>query len=58
MPRRSTAKTSLRIARPEGEAKVTAVDGRIELRLNRDFSGLSKAQLQRGVEAFLDTLPE
>ena len=56
--RRSTAKTSLRLARPEGEAKVTAVDGRIELRLNRDFSGLTKAQLQRGVEAFLDTLPK
>jgi ParB family chromosome partitioning protein len=56
--RQTSAKTSLRLTRPEGEAKVTAIDGRIELRLNRDFSGLSKADLQLGIEAFLDTLPK
>lgn len=53
-----TAKTSLRIPRPEGEARVLASDGRIELRLRRDFSGLSRSKLQAGIEALLDTLDE
>ena len=53
---RSTAKTSLRIPRPEGEARVLVSDGRIELRLNRDFSGLSKLKLQAGIEALLNAL--
>lgn len=53
---RLTAKTSLRIPRPEGEARVLASDGRIELRLNRDFSGVSRSKLQAGIEALLDAL--
>ena len=53
-----TAKTSLRIPRPEGEARVLASDGRIELRLRRDFSGLSRSKLQAGIEALLNTLDE
>lgn len=56
--KKTTAKTSLRLTRPEGDAKVVAVDGRIELRLDRDFSGLSKAQLQRGIELLLDALDQ
>ncbi len=53
---RSSAKTSLRIPRPEGEARVLASDGRIELRLNRDFSALPKSKLQAGIEALLKAL--
>lgn len=53
---RSTSKTSLRIGRPEGEMRVTASDGKVEIRLPRDFSAVSKAQLQRGIEAFLAAL--
>jgi ParB family transcriptional regulator, chromosome partitioning protein len=53
-----TAKTSLRIPRPEGEARVLASDGRIELRLRRDFSGLPRAKLQTGIEALLNSLDE
>ena len=53
---RTVSKTSLRLARPEGEAKVTATDGRVELRLERDFSAVSKARLQSGIEAFLAAL--
>lgn len=53
---RSTSKTSLRIGRPEGEMRVTASDGKVEMRLPRDFSAVSKAQLQRGIEAFLAAL--
>jgi ParB family chromosome partitioning protein len=55
---RSIAKTSLRIPRPEGEARVLASDGRIELRLNRDFSSLSKSKLQAGINALLDSLDQ
>ena len=53
---RSSAKTSLRIPRPEGEARVLASDGWIELRLNRDFSALPKSKLQAGIEALLKAL--
>ncbi len=55
-PARPTAKTSLRIPRPEGEARVLASDGRIELRLRRDFSGVSRSKLQAGIESLLNTL--
>ena len=50
---RSMSKTSLRMGLPQGEMRVTASDGRIEMRLPRDFSAVSKARLQRGIEAFL-----
>ena len=53
---KTVSKTSLRLGRPEGEARVTALDGRIELRLDKDFSAISKARLQRGIEAFLEAL--
>lgn len=52
-PAKPIAKTSLRMRRPEGEARVTAQDGRVELRLARDFSAVSRADLQKGIEAFL-----
>jgi ParB family transcriptional regulator, chromosome partitioning protein len=55
---KSVSKTSLRMGRPEGEARVTASDGKVELRLDRDFSAVPRARLQRGIEAFLATLDE
>lgn len=54
----SVSKTTLRFERPEGEARLIAHDGRVELRLERDFSALSKARLQAAIESFLDTLDE
>lgn len=54
----SRAKTSLRLPRAEGEARVLASDGKVELRLDRDFSGVSRARLQHAIEAFLNTLDE
>lgn len=56
MPPKSVSKTSLRLGRPEGEARVTASEGKIELRLNRDFSAVSRARLQEGIEALLASL--
>ncbi|MEM6594462.1 MAG: ParB N-terminal domain-containing protein [Pseudomonadota bacterium] len=55
-PKSSRAKTSLRLARPEGEARVLATDGRVELRLERDFSQVPRAKLQGAIEAFLAEL--
>jgi ParB family chromosome partitioning protein len=55
---KTVSKTSLRLARPEGEARVTASDGKIELRLTRDFSAVSRARLQEGIEALLAALDE
>lgn len=50
------AKTTFRLARPEGDAKCTVADGRIELRLAQDFSGIERKRLEAAVEAFLNAL--
>lgn len=55
-PPKAMSKTSLRLARPEGEARVIAQNGKVELRLTRDFSAVSKEELQAAIEAFLDRL--
>lgn len=55
-PTRTRGKTSLRLARAGGEARVTASDGRIELRMERDFSGVPRDRLQRAIEALLAEL--
>lgn len=50
------AKTTFRLGRPEGDAKCTVSDGRIELRLPQDFSGVERKRLEAAVAAFLDAL--
>lgn len=50
------AKTTFRLNRPEGDAKCTVADGRIELRLERDFSGVERGKLEAAVAAFLAAL--
>lgn len=55
---KSVSRTSLRMSRPEGEARVTACDGKVELRLDRDFSAVPRARLQQGIEALLAALDE
>lgn len=52
----SVSKTMLRLPQPEGEARIAASDGRVELRLARDFSALDRARLQRAFEAFFEAL--
>lgn len=56
LPRRKAAKTTFRVARPEGLAKCTASDGLLELRLERDFSEIERQRLERAVEAFFGAL--
>jgi len=55
---KSVSKTSLRMGRPEGQARVTASDGKLELRLERDFSAIPRARLQQSIEAFLAALDD
>ena len=55
---KSVSKTSLRMGRPEGQARVTATDGKLELRLERDFSAIPRARLQQSIEAFLAALDD
>lgn len=49
-------KTTFRVPRPEGDARCTAVAGRVELRLDRDFSAIERKRLERAVEAFFAEL--
>ncbi|MFK7752107.1 MAG: replication protein, partial [Sedimentitalea sp.] len=53
-----TAKTTFRLNRPEGAAKCTAADGRLELQLDRDFSAIERQRLEAAVEAFFNQLDE
>ena len=50
------ARTTFRLERPEGDAKCTVSDGRIELQLERDFSGVERKRLEAAVAAFLAAL--
>lgn len=56
VPAARAAKTTFRLNRPGGDAKCTVSDGRIELRLDRDFSGVERKRLEDAVAAFLAAL--
>lgn len=49
-------KTTLRLPLAVGEVKCTASQGKVELRLDRDFSAVDQDRLERAVEAFFATL--
>ncbi|MCA0922652.1 ParB/RepB/Spo0J family partition protein [Pseudooceanicola nanhaiensis] len=50
------AKTSFQFDRREGRAKCTAANGRLELRLDRDFSTIDRRKLEQAVRKMLDQL--
>ena len=50
------AKVTIQMARPEGVAKCTASEGRLEVRLPLDFSSVPQRQLEIALNAFLDHL--
>lgn len=52
----SRGKTSLRLMRPEGELRCTASPGRVEMRLDTDFSAIERGRLEAAVEAFFAAL--
>ncbi len=49
-------KTTLRLPMAGGEVKCTAAMGRVELRLDRDFSAVDRDRLEAAVEAFFAAL--
>jgi len=52
----SKAKVTFQIKRPEGAAKCTAGAGRLEIRLDRDFSTVDRRMLEGAVRAMLDRI--
>lgn len=55
---RSVAKTTLKFHRPQGTAKCSASDGKLELRLKRDFAAIDRDRLEAAIEALLDALDD
>ncbi len=53
---RETAKTTFKMARPEGTAKCMVSDGRLEIRLDRDFTDVERTRLEAAFRAFFDRL--
>ena len=56
LPPSGKAKTTFQLVRPQGSAKCTAANGRLEIRLPRDFSALDRRRLEAAVAALLDQL--
>ena len=56
--RRTGAKATLRVAHGEEMAQISAAEGRVELRLPRDFAGVDRQRLERAVSAFFAVLAE
>lgn len=50
------AKVTIQMSRPEGAAKCTASNGRLEVRLPLDFSTVPQRQLESALSAFLDKI--
>jgi ParB family transcriptional regulator, chromosome partitioning protein len=50
------AKTSLRVMRDGQEVHCTATSGRVELRMQRDFSAVDRPRLEAALSAFLEAL--
>ncbi len=56
LPAAAKAKTSFQLDRREGRAKCTASAGKLEIRLNRDFTTIDRRRLELAVQALLDQL--
>lgn len=50
------AKTTFQLTRPQGAAKCVAANGRIEVRLNRDFTAVDRRRLEDALRSFLDQI--
>lgn len=55
-PRPGRAKTTFQVASRLGAAKCTAANGRLEIRLDRDFSALDRRRLEAALQSMLDQL--
>ena len=54
--RPTAAKTSIQFDREEGRGKCVAAKGKLEIKLDRDFSTVDARQLEQAVRRFLDDL--
>ncbi|MEL6572504.1 MAG: ParB N-terminal domain-containing protein [Pseudomonadota bacterium] len=52
----SKAKTSFQMRRRQGQAKCVAGAGRLEIRMDRDFSAIDRRKLEMAVQSLLDHL--
>ncbi len=50
------ARTSYQLALRDGRAKCTVADGRLEVRLDRDFTSIDRQRLEQAVQQMLDQL--
>ncbi|RJE78805.1 ParB N-terminal domain-containing protein [Paracoccus sp. JM45] len=50
------AKTTFQLRRPQGSAKCSAANGRLEIRLARDFSTVDRRRLEAAVSMLLDQI--
>jgi len=50
------AKTSFQMRRPQGQVKCVAGAGRLEIRLDKDFTTVDRRKLEMAVQALLDNL--
>ena len=50
------ARPNFQIPRPQGSAKCIAANGRLEIRLPRDFSAIDRRKLGAAVAALLDQI--
>ncbi|WP_022706205.1 MULTISPECIES: ParB/RepB/Spo0J family partition protein [Paracoccus] len=50
------AKTTFQLRRPQGQAKCVAANGRLEIRLPRDFSTVDRRRLEAAVASMLDQI--
>lgn len=50
------ARTTFQIARPQGSAKCTAANGRLEIRMPKDFTTVDRRRLEAAVALMLDQL--
>ena len=57
-PKTGVAKTSLRCAVPSGTVRCQARDGKIELAMERDFSGIDRYRLEKAISAFFAALED
>jgi ParB family chromosome partitioning protein len=55
-PPAAKAKTTFQLRRTQGSAKCTAVNGRLEIRLARDFSTVDRRRLEAAVAMLLDQI--
>jgi ParB family chromosome partitioning protein len=55
---KSTARTTIRLNRPEGTARCTASAGRFEVLLDHDFGAVDPRRLEMAARAFLDALKD